>query len=343
MVTVTQFNEGMYTPLESFVNMGKKDYKHLTESQKQRDLSFLQDVTERYLNPLLVELNEAIPSYSELSEWERFMALMRINQEYFENGNALCLDFGYCEERQIQMRGWVFPHTNLLTPIDYGDGVTVFDPWFQESQVGTIERMVFSGNVQVVLERRPDMYNALPLPYKIAVMALHIRQNVITTRIASCRCAACWDNSLTVYRQLATQIIGANQQRFGWSVFIRDTMPENNMGIDIAKTLKALAEADISLNDAYIETKSGDVPTYAEHEPDKKQRRANRQTTNNLKDFFTRYLPSQNLYVGRSGEGTRISQSEAFELFDAMYPNQYCDYDSFFKSYYTQRKKWEGR
>ena len=126
-------------------------------------------------------------------------------------------------------------------------------------------------------------------------------------------------------------------------MLIRDTIPENKMGEDIVRRIKTWVETDLSLYPAYLDTADGNIPTYAEHEPDKKQRRANRETTNNLRDFFTRYLPSENLYVGRAGEGKRISQAEAFELFDEMYPGQYCDCDSLFKSYYTQRKKWEGQ
>ena len=340
---------GMYTPLESFVNMGKKDYRLLTESQLKRDGAFLDSVVSRFIVPLLNDLANAIPGYFQLSEWERFVALMRMNQAYFDksNGNALCLDFGYCEEQQKGMRGWVFPHVALFTGDVCSDDAISFHPLFQESQAGMVDTFEHSGKTVESIERLPTdfhiTFDELPLPYRIAVIALHIRQSIITTREGSCRLAAGWDTQISIHRQYIQPLITEGMQRYGWSVLIRDTIPENKMGEDIVRRIKTWVETDLSLYPAYLDTADGNIPTYAEHEPDKKQRRANRETTNNLRDFFTRYLPSENLYVGRSGEGKRISQAEAFELFDEMYPGQYCDCDSFFKSYYTQRKKWEGQ
>lgn len=327
--------------------MGKKekDYAVLTESQFNRDSAFLDAVAKHLISPLLADLVDAIPGYLQLSEWDRFVSLMRINQDYFQNGNALCLDFGYCEEQQKEMRGWVFPHIPLFVGDVCSDSVVSFHPLFQESQAGMFDTFEHSGKTIENIERLSSdfhtCFDELPLPYRIAVISLLIRQNIIMKREDSCRVAAAWDTQAKILRQHIRPLLSENMQRFGWSVLIRDTVPENNMGKDIVRRIKTWVAADLSMHPTYLDATNGETPTYAEHEPDKPQTRANRQTTNNLRDFFMRYLPNEGLYVGRSGVGKRISQKEAFELFSELYPGQYCDCDSFFKTYYTQRKKWE--
>ena len=75
--------------------MGNKDFDSLTPAQMSRDSMLVEKVREEYIVPLLDELEKAIPSYSAMDEWERFVALMKLNEDVAPVGDFLMLDFGH--------------------------------------------------------------------------------------------------------------------------------------------------------------------------------------------------------------------------------------------------------
>lgn len=315
-----------------------------TESQAERDESLIKHVRETLVMPLLEEIGQRIPSYMEMSELERFKALMRINSEYAYMGPSLPLRLGWAADFGT-MKSAVFSNKNELYLYKDIGGAVVYEPLIVDSEAGNDE--LYSNAAYLLDYEAADensfvntVYKTLPIPFKIALVALYVRQHVITTYEESCRFAAGWSDAPRFARIMYKSIGAAAEQRFGWHVFFRDAMPQNAMGEEVARVLRQRAAVDTKSFPGWIDEGGQLIPLFDGYDPTAKQKRDSRESTKLLKDFFTRILPSRGYYVGRSGVGTRLMIDDAYKQFDTLHPGLYTSKESFANAYYRARKEW---
>ena len=323
--------------------MGNKDFDSLTSAQMSRDSMFVDSVREALINPLLEELEGAIPGYKCMDEWDRFIALMKLNEDVAPVGDFLMLDFGHNNEKS-NMRGAVFTGEMPMILMTKLDGTEVYIPYFQNAQ-NTPDANILTKMLGAVLVDPDEDYEPFPLPFRVAAIALYLRQNVIVSEVESCRFAAGLTDMPKLSRWIAQPLESRSMQRYGWSLMLRDTRPENEMALHIARALRQKAADDTAWLGEDAKTFYGVVSLYAEYESGKKQTRSRHETTESLVDFIERFLPAHGYHVGRTGEGERLSWEQAMEMFKEQYPklaNKYNSVKSFADSYRNARKARRG-
>lgn len=309
--------------------MDKKDFDTLDEAQAARDLDFAEHVKRDILPGLFLDLEHAIPGYFDLPDWEKFCGLMRTNEKHAHKGNALLLDFDETSDG-APMRGLVFPGKNLTYSAtkDCGESkVTVFTPAVWTGGYG-VEGNPITNSIDYFYSNMQKDYKALPVPYKVAMLAAYIRQYVIVRETDACRFAAGMSDTLPLMRWDAELLKAGNGQVFGWRVAIRDTTPTNDMAKHIARHLKNFADG------AKVEP-WGVLPDGKPRFADQGKRpRTRRTSTLLLEDFVYRYLPEHGYRLANiHPEGVKLTWEEAYIIFNDMHPGIYKDWDTFRKSY----------
>lgn len=323
--------------------MGNKDFDSLTQAQVSRDYMFVDNVREELINPLLDELEEAIPGYKSMDEWERFIALMKLNEDAAPVGDFLMLDFGRYADKG-NMRGAAFTGGIPMILMTKQDGAEVYIPYFQNA-LNTTDAYLLSRTLGAVLVEPGEDYEPFPLPFRIAAIALYLRQNVLISEIESCRFAAGLTDVPKLSRWIAQPLEAISRQRYGWSLVLRDTRPENEMALHVARALRQKAADETAWLGEDAKTLYGVVPLYAEYEPGKKQTRSRHETTESLVDFIERFLPAHGYHVGRAGDGEKLTWEQAMEMFKEQYPklaHKYNSVKSFSDSYRNARKVRRG-
>lgn len=323
-----------------------KDFDSLTDSQRARDAALVEHIRGVFIVPLIAELESAIPGYSDMDKADRFAELMKLNEVNAPNGAYLMLDFGRLNYERLVSAVYSGDSSSHVVYTQHKGGFKTYEPLFRESFGGVPGAIIT--DIEYLLEPPDghdvgfrDAYEHFPLPFKIAVIAQYIRQNVVTTAQNACLFAAGCIDSLETSRFLLRAMEGTSFQRFGWSITLRDTMPENEMGIFLAQSMRRAAIAESKRFPGWpVGDGEALMPLYAN---DKGQTRTRHQSTQLLEDFFTRYLPQNGLYVGRSGKGERISMKRAHAIFNEKHPGLYKSPTSFANSYYNAKKNWKGR
>lgn len=323
--------------------MGNKgeDFNILNDAQGARDSYMVNKIRDDLIAPLVCELEAAIPGYKAMGNESRFAALMKLNEEHAPNGYSLVLDFGM-SDNGTRLRSAVYSGRNDLHLYSERDGYKIYDPWFLES-FGGVPGSIAS-NIEYLLfpphghdHGFRSVYDGLPLPFKIAVSAQYIKQNVVTTTPKACQFAAGWVSAIEPSRFVCVPMEGTSLQRFGWLIALRDTKPQNEMGIHIAKALRSYTDSAAQQFPGW--PVDGElVPLFAAE-----QTRTWHKSTELLVDFVERVLPSMGLYMGRSGKGKRISIKKAYSMFDELHPGLYKSPKTFYNSYLNARKAREGR
>lgn len=341
-----------------------KDFTRQTSSQLLRDEQIIALMREKVVEPLVEELNEVVPSYSDLSDCEKLCALLRLNEEHAPHGNYLIADFGQIKGFTDTKCAFYAGKQNRLFDhicIVEGDAAAKrhlplhanttrlgidFDTTLPTNRLPMLlgEEATSGWYVRrpYEIERRKE-YDALALPFRIADAAHALRENVLVGFADACRFVAGFDSALTPRRWIAYPNRSSSGQVFGWSVEVRDTHPSNELMLHIAGELRNMANSDswtLIYNDISDDGTSDPVPLYPEHDP---RKRTPRESTLLLLQFIDEYLPQRGYHVGRKGEGMRLTWEQAFLEFDRQYPNRYSDWKTFSTSYYNAKRSRKER
>ena len=314
-----------------------KSFSKMTDSQQMRDKAVLKEIDERFVSPLLEELNTIVDGYREMDDREKFVSLLRLNEEHAQKGDSLLVDFGSIDGNST----WTafYAGESLFTYQEWDD-VKRYCPLHVDSDLpglgGRSDALILN-NLLLYEESALERFAELPICFKLAVIARTIQQNLLVNRVDACRYAAGFDKELHLTRWRVRPLESGNTQRFGWLIEIRDTKPENELMKELARKMRSSVQADMN-GYGYIPTDEGDAPLYAEADEPRKKKRTRHETTERLVYFIEDVLPSTGRYVGRSGDGRRIGWEQAFAEYCESYPNDYSSEKSFRDSYYNARK-----
>lgn len=320
------------------------EFLHITEAQALRDRAFIRNVRRDYIDSLMQELNELIPGYDEMSERDKFAALMKENEKVPDTGYNLVLDFGIDVELMAQNRERVsFPARSLVFSgrreqayVDAQDFVMHY-PTLATSKYGIPNGASFTNAGLLWIDKEE---RALPPVFRVALIAQYIRENILVSLVDACRFAAGWVDEIEPRRIQVERVVSDQSQVFGWSITIRDTMPSNEMMRDLARVLRALAAWDVEENGEFTlelgTNQPTELPLFDGYEPSKRTPRA---TTNMLVSFIEDYLPREGLRVRRDSDKSlkKITWKQAYDMFDEMHPGIYMDAKSFETSYNNYR------
>lgn len=323
-------------------------FLELTQAQMNRDEGILEDIRTRFIAPLIADLEKAIPHYLALKEPERFIALMRLNDDANQRGDRLSVDFGcYFEGEKLAsvFEGVFFSGVEGYSGHIYGDPnmPMVYVPRFSEGH--------FRGYVTLHGQKYESICE-YPLPFRIAIIAHHLTAVLVCPLESACRFAAGWDDSLFTGR-ICIEELSAGEKfvpdeddeeigitinaSHGWKITIRDTSPKNELMLDICRYIRSV------VNESQDGQQSMDddryyCPSFTEQSPELRHTRAQHQSTECLTDFLFRFLPERGLHVGRKGKGEKLGWDDAYQLFTAEYGDYYTSVDSFQKRCYAHLK-----
>lgn len=313
-----------------------KDFSKMTDSQLMRDRAVLNEITKKLVSPLLYELSVAVRGYADMSDREKYVSLLMLNEEHAKEGDSLLVDFGSINGTDTLSSFFAGESIQLER---HWDGARQYTPLYIDSEHPGFEHngSLAYNNLLLYDEDGLEQFSKLPICFRLAAIARTIQQNLLVTRKDACRYAAGFDDDLHLTRWRARPLESGYIQRFGWYVEIRDTKPENELLREIARRIRVSVNSYIDSYE-YIPTEDGNIPLYAESNEPRQHKRTRHASTENLVGFIDLYLPSIGLYVGRSGVGKRISWKEAFEIFNDEYPGIYNSEKSFRDSYYNAKK-----
>lgn len=332
--------------------MGIQDFLRLTEAQRLRDEQIVERIRHMLVEPLLDELENVIPGYMSMDERNKYLALLRLNEEHAPIGEWMLVDFGHLPYSDSEGETYLTSEcafysggTHLFGCRDMG-GVKSYHPWMVQSDIPGLPRTKDAWivnnlmlNIESGDEAFLDTYREFPVCFKIAYVAEALRQNVLVSRTDACRFAAGFDNDVSLRRVVAYALESTEGQRFGWSVTVRDTMPTNNLALEIASWLRNIVKRHITEGSfPYIMTTEGDIPLYA---TDSLSKRKPRESTLLLLQFVDEYLPSTGRHVGRVGVGQRVTWEDAYHEFNIQYPDLYSSRKSFEDSYHNAKRSQE--
>ena len=334
----------------------------LTQSQAARDAQVVSRIDQELLEPLRAEIAATIGGYYGMDERGKLRALLGVNELAAPNGDYLLVDFGTVGAYQSTscafysgLENRLYAHASL--PDGYEDyertgriGLGLYTPLMAQSDAGGLPSasrpngigfLSLTNGVKDFMDEFGDVYASFPVSFKVAFCAEAIRQHVVVSRADACRYVAGLCDELRLQRVIATQVTAPNGQCFGWSVTMRDVMPENKLAVGVAQQIRN-ATKDEAGRHYIVDVESGGVlPHFTEHNP---RRRKPQESTLTLLWFVDEYLPSIGRYVGRNKvEGCkRVLWQQAYDLFNERYPNMYSDHYNFMNSYFNA-KKYYGR
>lgn len=334
-----------------------------TSDQMLRDKAVISFFRETYVDPLQSDLDTLVPGYKTMSDVDKLVALLRLNEEHAPNGSWLLVDFGsllpYWDTECAFYAGIPLVSDYQEEP----DGPRMFKPryTFKEGLGSYRSLLIISdGKVGTALIQ-PDIIftEDLPITFKLAVIAHTLMANAFVDLRQACRfVAGIGDDEPTPFRIRAREVETRTGQHFGWSIDIRDTYPSNKLMIDIAKLLRNCNDSGDSTLPSMIATNVGVQPRHAEHEQllpgqhnskgkSLSHKRGPRESTRTLLEFVDGYLPSLGYHVWRTGDGEKISWDDAFRMFCEKYPDPsgkrpsrwFGDAVTFKNRYYQLRSK----
>lgn len=320
--------------------MKEKDYRRLSEDQLLRDNAIINAITEDFVKPIHEELRKTIEGYEGMHDRDKYLSLMRLNEQHAPKGNWLMVDFGYVGrghdingiESALPARCGMYDGTEAAHSYIDIEGVRVFKPAIDIGE-DFFTSPYYMGE---------EYYQSLPVCFRIALISNLICRNILTTQINACRYVAGMDDTLEPSRYILhkEQSLMPTHfgQYYGWSIQVRDTTPEDKMMLQIASQIRNAAAYDIEYglpaSDYTQQQGHQAIPLYAE-----KGQRKPRESTRLLVSFIDEHLPQMGYRVTRSGDGERIRWHEAWKLFSKDYPNRYATEKSFRDSYYNAKRR----
>lgn len=306
----------------------------LSAPQLDRDRQFIEVIRKEVVTPLLAELEDAVPGYSSLSDIDKYLALLRLNEEHAPDGERFLVDFGHLpmvDERTSDVyytdtvcaffSGKKMYQNDCLTTTVRNEAKR-YIPIFIQGNSGLPLSSFINGNLWLNFSSEEflnNYYVKLPPCFKVALVAELVRQNVVASRAAACRFAAGFDDSIHATGIDASLLVDSRGQRYGWTVTFRATKPSNDAVIELASWMRNVVDESIKMNSLASSIPDFDgsyAPLFAVDTP----ARGPREGTLDLIWFIDDYLPSNDRRVGRGGN---ISWTDAFLMFDEMFPDRY--------------------
>ena len=313
----------------------------LSAPQRDRDRRFIEVIREECVAPLLAELEEAVPGYLNLSDTDKYLALLRLNEEHAPYGEHLLVDFGFlpvpaenAPEGILRDTTCAFYSGKEEEPTAYlssefHDGARLYLPLYIQGNSGLPLSNMLVGNLWHLLNDYSDggfmatVYPRLPVCFKIALVAELVRQNVVTTPASACRFAAGFgDGSFESTGIDASTLVDSRGQRYGWTVTIRTTKPSNAAMDELASWMRHVVSESVRMNDrlGVPDFDGSRTSLFSADKPEAKPARGPRTGTVDLIWFINVYLPEHGQRVGRGGN---ISWTDAFLTFDSLFPDRY--------------------
>ena len=329
--------------------MNVSDFLDTTPTQKLRDGWFIDYFTNEIRPQLLEELNDAIPGYANMGDKDKYLALLRLNEEHAPHGAWILADFGYLGDlnddgdKMLRETGCAFYRggSEAYTFTELG-GVRRYIPLYKHTDtVGIDSNEAILTDYMLWLNppnNAESETDKMPICFKGAFFAEMVRQNLTVSRVAACRFIFGMTDELHIERVRIRAIEDGRFQRFGWTITIRDTMPSNEMADALAAWMRAAVRREMEDGSARTYDFEGGTtaPLFAEGEP---KRRRGQERTNTLLYFIDKYLPSKGYHLaGKRKEPGYLSWEDAWEMFGEMYPKFAYSWVDTFKSSYTQAK-----
>ena len=318
-----------------------------TESQLLRDKAIVDDIMSAYVKPLLLELDETVSYYSGLSDREKYVALLRLNEASAPRGQWLTMAFGAL----------------LDGSLDGGINGGIWDAsaaFFAGDATGDFFGLEDMGGTRAfrpcALYPNMEGFGSFPLPFRVAVVADLLARNTSLSFVSACRLAAGFDtvDNARFDRVDVRPLVADDNQRFGWNITIRDTLPTNDLLLSVAAEIREGVKSNIRDKDEGNEDESkayfyagldGDgkpIPLYSSE--DEAQIRAFRDSASTLVEFVDNYLPSKGVQVGKRGKTGYKSWDDAAEMFAEMFPSfKYSNGTVMRNAYNGAKKRREGR
>ena len=357
-------------------NRQPKSFDAITASQRARDASVLRSIKEDYVNPLIDELEEVIAGYKNMSEPEKFIAIMRENEKYAPKGYPLPLDFGATCGLVI-CSGLVFSgdlselgknsYELLYECRTEGDdeerenAVVVYSEKFPQLREG----LFIGENVIATYSSFPQLLSGL-----FATAQDEPLRMLPPSRLDQCLLQYRSDYEgfpptfkIGILAQLVAQSVlvpFSEACRFvaGWTeeVETRRWLARQRQSVrgphgwilkirDIKPENELMRNCAVAMRsmpqisqNALVARFFGNEPAYKSERNKQHNERSRRERTNVLVEFIDSVLPSRGLHVGRTGAGKHITYEEACIEFNREFP-QYSYKESAFRSAYFNAKK----
>lgn len=229
------------------------DLSQLTEAQKVSDDAFIASAMSECITPLQSALRQSVGGFDEMDYQSRVLSLIELNNEVV-GGDSLRFHAGslsFC----ARSGGMLGTYKTLSAN---GRRVSFYEPWFVDEgstssndngQLSTTWAFLHGlcwpddGHRYAVTTNQADMSHveALPLPYRVALVALYVAENVNVTREEATKAILGCDelHSHRFYAMLHQNSVGKFNT---WEVHMRDTRPSRKLGEYVASRLRQWSE-----------------------------------------------------------------------------------------------------
>lgn len=294
--------------------MFSKNHKALTPAQVTSDDLFIKSIEDDFINPIISELAECIPSFSDMDFFSRYANVIRLNEPYFEKGDSLELPetptglgmLVYAGDRLGKAQTSVFKSAEIT--------ISQYRPRFKSNFVfgscanGTalvpdVEHPEEESAIKLFLHHERATFDSLPVSYRAALLVQYICENMVVVPSDATRFVLGLEQKSPSQRWIARRTENAQIQGNGWLVRIRDNKPGNELIKDIGSTLRSSTEEVISL-----------------HGQDSVEQQTNKRATKSGPDAVYSYIDSmylaRHVYIGAVNKGNEKSWADV--LADVM-------------------------
>ena len=232
------------------MSVTRPDFKYLklTEEQRRADREFAESLRTRYVEPIIEEMEASHRGYRDMGDVEKFNLLACLNEKVIGKGECLPV---ICPEYE---NAWFQAYSGVPVSVDYlASGGT--KGGILPQQPAEIYSMPGIRGAMHVLSF--EDFHELPPAFRIAVIAEHVLENVVTGNTEAFSFALS-GGELKSYRVVvapkATFPPGSAFRRVdGWVIHVRDAMPSNEMLVATAQFIRAyderVAEAEAELRE----------------------------------------------------------------------------------------------
>ncbi|WP_126513748.1 hypothetical protein [Slackia heliotrinireducens] len=306
--------------------------------------------TDEFIKPLYDEITALNPDYATYTLADMFAYLVQLDNELMLDderetiGDELMLDFGNNMWANVHAGADLGSWEKIKT--DKGLEAVYYAPRFV-ADLHHNRHPIFPGydrgNVAVFLAEEREAYEALPVPYKVALLSLYVAQNIVTSlewathRVAACGKYLKSSGRLSPgARVTARYWLGGDGRYKGWELRIRDTKPPKEWFIDLSRYLR---ENTTAIDDCYGENAMTNKPAK------EKKPRSNQGRTDTLVAFVHDILPARGKRPGKDGYTWEMARNDFWD--------EYPEYQDFYgtdkkgiafsKAYREALKRREGR
>ena len=216
------------------------DYMNLipTPAQQLVDTRFLEEMEESFVRPLVSELEELVPGYAEMNPTARWVAVLKLNEPLFGEGDYL--DF----YGMYVYAGTQIGH--MVTKRWEGVTVSQYHPRFVKKESGHLisinggEETI--SDIEYFFKYERDLYDGLPVSYRAALIYTYIQAKVIADAEETARFVlGCYLDSLERFatgRIGVRPIFGNSNLYRGWNVQIRDAKPSEKLMRELGRYIR---------------------------------------------------------------------------------------------------------